>query len=64
MGKNKLFQEARHFVEQALNNSSPETIDIAKNALSSAYANSTFAQQRQLRLLQEELDRIEGPDPL
>lgn len=64
MGKNKLFQEARHFVNQALNHSSPEAIDIAKNALSSAYANSTFAQQRQLRLLQEELDRIEESDQL
>lgn len=60
MGKNRLFQEARHFVEQALNNSSPEAIDIAKNALSSAYANSTFAEQRQLRQLQEQLDRISG----
>lgn len=57
MGKDKLFQEARHFVKQALNNTSPETVEIAKNALSSAYANSTFAQQSQLRELQEQLDR-------
>ncbi|RWR14533.1 DUF3813 domain-containing protein [Siminovitchia fortis] len=57
MGKDKLFQEARHFVEQALNNTSPKTVEIAKNALSSAYANSTFAQQSQLRELQEQLDR-------
>lgn len=57
MGKDKLFQEARHFVEQALNNTSPETVEIAKNALSSAYANSTFAQQSQLRELQEQLDK-------
>ncbi len=58
MGKNRLFQEARHFVELALSNSSPDAVETAKNALSSAYANSTLAQQQQLRQLQEKLDRI------
>ncbi|MFD1706939.1 DUF3813 domain-containing protein [Siminovitchia sediminis] len=58
MGKNKLFQEARHFVEQAMENPSAEAVDIAKNSLSSAYANSTLAQQRQLRRLQKQLDSL------
>lgn len=60
MGKNKLFQEARQFVERALDNRSTDAVDIAKNALSSAYANSTLAEQQQLRQLQEELDRTTG----
>ncbi|WP_110929066.1 DUF3813 domain-containing protein [Bacillus massiliglaciei] len=58
---NKLFQEARHFVEKALHSSGShekdETASIAKNALSSAYANSTNAEKEQLRELQEKLDQ-------
>lgn len=64
--RDKLFEEARHFVEQAQlkasENSDPhdqaQAIDIAKNAVSSAFANSTFAQQRQLQEFQHTLDRL------
>jgi hypothetical protein len=56
---NKLFQQAKHFVEEALHSKSGHgqnnQDDIAKNAISSAFANSTPAEQKQLRELQEEL---------
>lgn len=64
MGKNKLFQQARHFVQLAVNNQSADeseqqqAIKTAQNALSSAYANTTISQQKQLRELQEQLDQI------
>ncbi|AZU61228.1 DUF3813 domain-containing protein [Neobacillus mesonae] len=58
---NQLFQEARRFVEMA-KSSGPESRESAmakaKNALSSAFANSTFAEQRQLQEMQQELDQI------
>jgi len=58
---NQLFQEARRFVEMA-KSASPENRDEivakAKNALSSAYANTTIAEQRQLHQMQQELDQI------
>ncbi|MBM7653718.1 DUF3813 domain-containing protein [Neobacillus cucumis] len=58
---NQLFQEARRFVEMA-RSANPSDLDSAvakaKNALSSAYANSTVAEQAQLRQMQEELDQI------
>ncbi|MBS4198669.1 DUF3813 domain-containing protein [Bacillus sp. FJAT-49732] len=63
---NRLFQEARDFVEHAeelfLTGGSTEekesALQVAKNALSSAYANSTFAEQEQLRDFQKVLDRL------
>ena len=59
---NQLFQEARRFVEMAKSASPAERESMtskAKNALSSAYANSTFAEQRQLQQMQQELDEIQ-----
>ena len=57
---NRLFQEAREFVENVLNSGRDEdydkTVDVAKNALSSAFANSTDAEKVQLRELQEKLE--------
>jgi Protein of unknown function (DUF3813) len=57
---NKLFQKAREFVEEALHSEhggdQRKTEEIAKNALSSAFANTTEAEKEQLRELQEELE--------
>ncbi len=57
---NRLFQEAREFVEHALHSGRDEdyekTVDVAKNALLSAFANSTDAEKVQLRELQEKLE--------
>ncbi len=59
---NQLFQEARRFVEMA-KSANPSELDTvvekAKNALSSAYANSTVAEQAQLQQMQQELDQIQ-----
>lgn len=58
---NRLFQEARQFVEMAKNTTGSgqhEMIMKAKNALSSAYANSTDAEKKQLREMQDELDQL------
>ncbi|MFE7063449.1 DUF3813 domain-containing protein [Sutcliffiella sp. NPDC057660] len=62
---NQLFQSAREAVMNAekanMNSSSVQNeIDVAKNALSSAYANTTEAEQRQLRELQDRLHSLEG----
>jgi hypothetical protein len=58
---NQLFQEARRFVETA-KAANPADLDSAiekaKNALSSAYANSTVAEQAQLQQMQQELDQL------
>lgn len=58
---NKLFQQARDFVHIA-KNAPPSEKDVAiqraKNSLSSAFANSNFAEQRQLQSLQTELDDL------
>ncbi|HLU23677.1 DUF3813 domain-containing protein [Lederbergia graminis] len=66
MGKNRLFQEARHFVEIAeeafasgSKKDKSKAISVAKNALSSAYANSTVAEQKQLREFQDALDKLQ-----
>ncbi|CAG9609203.1 DUF3813 domain-containing protein [Pseudoneobacillus rhizosphaerae] len=59
---NRLFQEARTAVELAQSAQSSEkqtAILRAKNALSSAYANSTVAEQAQLSQMQSELDQLE-----
>ncbi|MGW6301476.1 DUF3813 domain-containing protein [Peribacillus butanolivorans] len=57
---NKLFQKAREFVEEALHSEhdgdKQKTEEIAKNALSSAFANTNEAEKEQLRELQEELE--------
>ncbi|AZV41668.1 hypothetical protein BAOM_1057 [Peribacillus asahii] len=57
---NRLFQEAREFVENVLQSERHEShenaVDVAKNALSSAFANSTEAEKEQLRELQQRLE--------
>jgi hypothetical protein len=55
---NQLFQDARKFVDLAKDSSTDEAISKAKNALSSAYANSTTAEKEQLQDLQKELDSL------
>ena len=58
---NKLFQEAQKAVDLALNAETSERQTMilqAKNALSSAFANSTRAEQTQLREMQSELDEM------
>lgn len=60
---NKLFQEAQKAVELALNAEMSERQTMilqAKNALSSAFANSTRAEQEQLNEMQSELDEMIG----
>lgn len=56
---NRLFQEARNNVELAktADSAGQQTVSRAKNALSSAFANSTSAEQQQLREMQEELEQ-------
>ncbi|MFJ7745693.1 DUF3813 domain-containing protein [Peribacillus sp. NPDC097295] len=56
---NKLFQQAREFVDEALHSEQDgdqKTVEIAKNALSSANANTNNAEKEQLRELQEKLE--------
>jgi len=61
---NRLFIDARDLVQNAIEASSQagenkeEAIKKAQNALSSAYANSTNAEKRQLSQLQQKLDSI------
>ena len=58
---NRIFQDARKFVDLAKNSGTSEqgdAISKAKNALSSAYANSTIAEKEQLQVLQKELDGL------
>ena len=58
---NQLFQEARRFVEMAKSASPADaesSVAKAKNALSSAFANSTVAEQAQLQQMQQELEQI------
>lgn len=58
---NQLFQDARRFVEMAKSSDPADresAVSKAKNALRSAFANSTFAEQRQLQEMQQELDQI------
>jgi|APAga8741244001_1050109.scaffolds.fasta_scaffold00038_29 cellobiose-specific phosphotransferase system component IIA len=59
---NRLFQEARQAVEMAKMSDGRDTermIEKAKNALSSAYSNTTSAEQNQLSDLQKELEQLE-----
>lgn len=62
---NRLFQEACEFVHNAeqiangsLEGNKTEAINKAKNALLSAYANTTEAEKRQLRELQHTIDSL------
>lgn len=63
---NQLFQKARESVALAKQVSNGTTsidasraYEVAKNALSSAYANSTNAEKEQLRIMQQELDQLQ-----
>jgi len=59
---NRLFQEARQAVEVAKISSGRDVdglVEKAKNAISSAYANTTIAEQQQLAELQKELEQIQ-----
>ncbi|MBM6618307.1 DUF3813 domain-containing protein [Bacillus suaedaesalsae] len=63
---NQLFQKARETVaiatEASTGNSSVDpqkALDVAKNALTSAYANSTDAEKVQLRQMQDDLDQLQ-----
>lgn len=59
---NRLFQEARKFVQLAKEADGQEkqaAIKKAKNALESAYANSNVSEQRQLHHFQDELEKLE-----
>jgi hypothetical protein len=57
---NNLFQQAKEFIEEALHSehdvNQPKTEEVAKNALSSAYANTNNSEKEQLRELQEKLE--------
>ncbi len=55
---NALFQQARAFVEKARVSKDTKSIAVAKNALTSAYANCTNAERVQLREMQEVLDTL------
>lgn len=55
---NKLFQLAKDAVYLAETTSSSNDIEKAKNQISSAFANSTAAEQMQLQELQQRLDQI------
>ncbi|MBS2968355.1 DUF3813 domain-containing protein [Metabacillus sp. KIGAM252] len=52
---NKLFQKARESVNEAAPHDQA-SIDRAKNALSSAYANCSEAEKAQLQELQQDLE--------
>ncbi|MEC1261570.1 DUF3813 domain-containing protein [Bacillus swezeyi] len=63
--RNELFQMAKTAVQEAetLANTAEaseqmKAIERAKNAVSSAYANSTDAERRELHTLQEQLDKL------
>ncbi|MGG3573343.1 DUF3813 domain-containing protein [Bacillus gobiensis] len=63
--RNELFDQAKDFVFHADQTASGKTtgdlthaISAAKNAVSSAFANSTDAERAQLRKMQNHLDRL------
>ncbi|PQD95443.1 DUF3813 domain-containing protein [Pradoshia eiseniae] len=59
--RNELFGRAKKAVELASSsNGSPELIAKARNELSSAFANSTIAEQAQLHQMQDLLDSLEN----
>ncbi len=59
--RNELFSRAQKAVELAQTNGSnqQELITKARNELSSAFANSTLAEQAQLHTMQDILDSLE-----
>ncbi|WP_116315451.1 DUF3813 domain-containing protein [Bacillus subtilis] len=64
--RNELFQQAKSFVQQAFmvtngfeEGDQEQAILRAKNAVSSAYANSTDAERRQLHQFQNQLDKLQ-----
>ena len=59
--RNELFSRAQKAVEMAQMGGSnqPELISKARNELSSAFANSTLAEQGQLHEMQDILDSLE-----
>ncbi|MBD1380576.1 DUF3813 domain-containing protein [Metabacillus arenae] len=60
---NQLFRIARNSVDEALQaggSSRQEALMKARNALSSAYANSTDAERAQLHSMQEELNQLQN----
>ncbi|KAA6453339.1 DUF3813 domain-containing protein [Bacillus swezeyi] len=63
--RNELFQMAKTAVQEAETvantaeaSEQMKAIERAKNAVSSAYANSTDAERRELHTLQEQLDKL------
>ncbi|ATH95034.1 hypothetical protein ACH95_14545 [Bacillus glycinifermentans] len=63
--RNELFQMAKHAVHEAETTAygaeageRTKAVERAKNAISSAYANSTDAERSQLHDLQDRLDRL------
>ncbi|AWI11854.1 hypothetical protein CQJ30_06560 [Caldibacillus thermoamylovorans] len=59
---NQLLQQAREFTERIKqkNDISQDDIDKAKNAISSAFANSTEAEKELLQQYQQELDAVDS----
>ncbi|MFL0443752.1 DUF3813 domain-containing protein [Bacillus subtilis] len=64
--RNELFQQAKSFVQQAVmvtngfeEGDQEKAILRAKNAVSSAYANSTDAERQQLHQFQNQLDKLQ-----
>ncbi|MFK3812294.1 DUF3813 domain-containing protein [Bacillus halotolerans] len=64
--RNELFQQAKSFVQQAVlvtngfeEGDQEQAILRAKNAVSSAYANSTDAERQQLHQFQDQLDKLQ-----
>ncbi len=58
---NQLLQQAREFTKRLKqkNDISQDDIDKAKNAISSAFANSTEAEKELLQQYQQELDAVD-----
>nr|WGD63438.1 DUF3813 domain-containing protein [Bacillus subtilis] len=64
--RNELFQQAKSFVQQAVmvtngfeEGDQEQAILRAKNAVSSAYANSTDAERQQAHQFQNQLDKLQ-----
>lgn len=59
---NQLLQQAREFTKRLKqkNDISQDDIDKAKNAISSAFANSTEAEKELLQQYQQDLDAVDS----
>lgn len=59
---NQLLQQAREFTKRLKqkNDINQDDIDKAKNAISSAFANSTEAEKELLQQYQQELDAVDS----